>query len=128
MVELEGGWLGTQWHPVKTLQNNEWQFPCQINQGFERECQAVYSFLLENRNTIFINDIESATFAHGLTENPVISHQYFGSEKIVNNLKQHNGWDQGFITIVPECIKRDLESGLVNYIQPLNDMSHLSME
>ncbi len=126
LVELQGGWLGTQWHPVKIQENDEWKFPCQINQGFERECQAVYSFLLENRNTIFINNIESATFAHGLTENNVISHQYFGSEEIVNNLMEHNGWSTGYITITPECIKRDMESGLVNYIKPLNDMNNLS--
>jgi Mg-chelatase subunit ChlD len=126
LVELEGGWLGTEWHPVKELVNNVWKFPCQINQGIERSCQAVYSFLLENRNTIFINNIESATFAHGLTDNSVISHPYFGCEEVVNNLMEHNGWSTGYITITPDCIQRDMETGLVNRINKLNRNLNLS--
>lgn len=45
LVELEGGLLLTQYHPV--FVNEEWHFPVDLVEAQERQCKAVYSFILE---------------------------------------------------------------------------------
>ena len=77
------------------------------------KAESVHSFLLKNRGTIIINDIESATFAHGLHDNDVIEHDYFGTEMVVNDLKMMKDWDSGVIEITPECMNRSSFSGFV---------------
>ena len=83
-------WRGTPNHPIKVGEN--WVNAKSLGKGKTESCNAVYSFLLKNRNLIIINDLESATFAHGLNDNDVIQHDYFGTEKIVEDFKKMNGW------------------------------------
>jgi len=46
-----------------------------------------------------INGIECVTFAHGFSENSVISHDYFGTDKITNDLKWMKGWMAGHVKL-----------------------------
>jgi len=114
MVELNNGWIGTPWHPVKI--NGQWIFPNNISNMKNVECDSVYTFLLTNKSMILVNQIESATLAHGLNDN-VIYHPYFGTNAIINDLKKFTGWSNGYIEIHPSFITRDQHSGLVNGIK-----------
>ena len=77
-------------------------------------------FLIVIFYLLIINDLESATFAHGLDDNDVIQHDYFGTEKIVEDFKNMNGWIAGIIEIEPKCIIRDSTTGYVKKIVDLN--------
>jgi len=121
LVELNGGWRGTPNHPIK--HQGTWVHPKSIGVPKMMECDYVYSFLLKNRGTIIINDIESATFAHGLSDNDVIEHDYFGTERVVSDFKKMNGWNSGLIEITPDCIVRDYDTGFVVGINQLNKVS-----
>ena len=114
LVSLESGWTGTPNHPIK--HNGTWIHPKSLKDPKMVECDYVYSFLLKNRGTIWINDIESAAFAHDLHDNDVIEHDYFGTEKVVEDFKKMKGWNSGLIEITPECIKRDNKTGYVKSI------------
>ena len=115
LVSLEYGWTGTPNHPIKY--QGEWIHPKSLSKPRMMECDYVYSFLLKNRGTIWINDTESAAFAHNLHDNDVIEHNYFGTEKVVEDFKKMNGWKSGLIEITPECIQRDNKTGYVNSIK-----------
>lgn len=117
LVKLESGWLGTPNHPIK--KNGEWIHPKSLSKPKMMECDYVFSFLLKNRTTVIINDFESATFAHNLSDNNVIEHDYFGTEKVVSDLKKFVGWNNGLIEIVPECIVRDPQTGFVVEIREM---------
>jgi hypothetical protein len=48
----------------------------------------------------------SGTLAHGV-EGDVIGHDYFGTERVVQDLTRLPGWDAGLVTITPEDVMRD---------------------
>ena len=47
------------------------------------------------------------TFGHNFTNNFVVSHQYFGSNNIINDLKNMNGYENGLIYLEGNYIIRD---------------------
>lgn len=100
-------------HPI--IKDNKWIHPKDLVKPILTECNYVYSFLLKNRNNIIVNDIKCSTLAHGIIGN-VIEHDYFGSEKIVNDLKKLKGWDNGIITITPNDIKRNKNTNFIEGI------------
>ncbi len=100
-------------HPL--IKDNKWVHPKDLVKPILTECNYVYSFLLKNRNNIIVNDIKCSTLAHGIIGN-VIGHDYFGSEKIVNDLKKLKGWDIGLITITPNDIKRNKNTNFIEEI------------
>ena len=100
-------------HPI--IKDNKWIHPKDLVKPILTECNYVYSFLLKNRNNIIVNDIKCSTLAHGIIGN-VIGHDYFGSEKIVNDLKKLKGWDNGIITITPNDIKRNKNTNFIEGI------------
>ena len=75
----ETGLKVTPWHPIRM--NNSWCFPGMHAEAREEPCEAVYSFLLEAEDhvSMIINDVECITLAHGIKDDPVAFHPYFGS-------------------------------------------------
>ena len=122
LVTLIGGWKGTPNHPIKVGDN--WVNAKTLGKVKKEKCDAVYSFLLKNRNLIIINDLNSATFAHGLNDNDVIQHDYFGTDKIVEDFKMMKGWITGMIEIEPKCIIRDSNTGYVKKIVDLDEIKY----
>ena len=112
LVLTDTGLLVTPWHPI--LFNDKWEFPIYIDdyQCENFKCEAVYSFLLENGYTITINNTVCITLGHNLT-GEVISHPYFGSKRVVEDLVRLSGWDNGLITITPDRIQRDPVTSII---------------
>jgi Mg-chelatase subunit ChlD len=90
----------TPYHPIKN-DNGEWIFPINSNHLNQVNMNNVYvyNFFLENNHEIeLIGGICAITLNHGMT-GPVISHNYFGTNRVENDFKKHPDWENGYITI-----------------------------
>ncbi len=75
----------------------------------------VYDVILANRGVMMapLQDKISfyvATFGHGKKDDPVFAHDYFGSEKVVDDLKQHSDYCSGMISLDKPQFIRDNDS------------------
>ena len=69
------------------------------------DCEYIYNFITENRKSILVNGHIYPTLGHNIKgEN--ISHTYFGSNKVIDDLKKINGWSQGFIDLTKGMFHR----------------------
>ena len=106
--------LITPWHPI--FLNGKWEFPSNINTEFDHTCEYVYNIVLETGYSIIVNNIQCATLGHCL-KGDVIEHPYFGTNKIIDDLKQMNGWNEGLIFLNYPKITRDDNTNIVIKIQ-----------
>jgi hypothetical protein len=105
LVELDGGLALTPYHPVNI--NGKWTFPKDVASPSLVRCDAVYSFLLDNVHTIEINGLTCICLGHGIEGDPVVSHPYFGTNQVVDDLKKfQRGWDKGLVVFNFGCMKR----------------------
>ena len=109
----------TPYHPIKI--DNVWCFPKDLSfiKQSELECNSIYSFVLEDRGDgagMIIGDIECATLGHSIKNGITISHPFFGSEEVINNLKQSNDYSKGLIILKENSLIRDPNTDLVNRI------------
>jgi hypothetical protein len=96
MVDIDGLSI-TKWHPI--IIDGEWIFPVERTHAYLEKIDTVYNFVLDSKHIITINDIKCCTLGHNFTDNCVISHPYYGTDKIINDLSMMNGWKEGKITI-----------------------------
>ena len=102
----------TPWHPIRI--NNKWTFPENVNKSVERDCEKIYSFILSKNHVIYINEIECITLGHGIKNNDVVSHDYFGNmTKIIDDLSSMTGWNNGKIIFKGDPMIRDPQTGIV---------------
>jgi hypothetical protein len=61
-------------------------------------------------STIVINDTECVTLGHGIVNDSIARHDFFGTEKVINSLKSCKNWSTGLITFNSglELFKRDI--------------------
>jgi hypothetical protein len=111
----------TPWHPVKKGTGEAaagalWEFPnavqfaCTHTDGHTM----VYNLVLETGHTIEIGDWTVCTLGHGF-EGPVIGHRYFGTQAVIEDLKNTPGWARGYIQLNQFGPKRG-EDGLIEKI------------
>jgi len=110
MVELEGGLIITPWHPVRM--DKKWCFPNEVGKVVDRWCQAVYNFVLDSEHVMVINDVECVTLGHGF-EGDVVQHPYYGTERVLLDLRSMRGWEAGLVELGTGCVLRNEETGLV---------------
>lgn len=111
LVQLSSGLLLTPWHPIR--ENGVWKFPADQAAITTCKCEAVYSFILDRDHVMLIEGVECVALGHGFTDNSVIKHPYFGTNAIVDDLAQFEGWANGLITFNNDCMKRDQSTGLL---------------
>jgi hypothetical protein len=105
----------TEWHPVSI--DGVWSFPVET-EGFSRVpmyVNNVFSFALEEFHVLEISGIETICFGHGIKDNSVISHEYFGSNKVLDDIEAIDS--SRYATITSEWIKRDEKSGQICKIE-----------
>jgi uncharacterized protein YegL len=133
MVNINGLNI-TEYHPVKnpyTIEQ-EWVFPRDVGTADAADaasaaediyCEYMYNFVLDSKHMVNINNVLCVTLGHGFTENAVIAHDYYGTDKVINDLKKMkgnadsasgtgSGYEEGLITLKPNCVIRD-ENGKV---------------
>jgi len=113
--------LITKYHPM--ILNEKFVFPVDYYSTEIVDSDYMYSLILEKvngerPNTININDTECVTLGHGILNDPVASHQFFGTEAVINTLKCASGWNDGLITLKAgfELFTRDDKTQVVNNI------------
>ena len=67
-----------------------------------------------NRNhIIYINDVQCITLGHGIQNNNVVSHEYFGTRKVVLDLQKSSGWVNGIVKLNKNSLIRSSATGRV---------------
>ena len=106
-----GRLMVTPWHPISI--GGEWKFPSNVEPAERYPCDFVYSFLLEEGfGDIRIEEVKCITLAHGIKNDRVAEHPFYGTEQVVNALKGLSGWQEGLVEI--RGVMRDTETNLVN--------------
>ena len=109
----------TPFHPV--LIDNQWQFPFDIynnnssGSGSSKRGEIViespdntyvYNIVLDREHVIDVDGIECITLGHG-KDSGILRHDYFGTNRVIDDLSKLRGWQEGFISLQSYKIKRD---------------------
>lgn len=94
MLSLNGMKV-TPWHPVRI--NNKWDFPANIGTLIPVNCDYVYNFVLNEHHVMHIGGTDIITLGHGISNDPILKHPFFGTNKVIDHLKTHPGWADGLI-------------------------------
>ena len=113
LVQFDDGLIITPWHPIKMNSESSWAFPIHINASVIMPCPYVYSLILDKGHIVTINNVQCITLGHNYKDD-IIRHRYFGSQKIINDLKKMPGWDEGLILLKSGCLRAN--GGIVNEI------------
>lgn len=98
----------TPHHPVVYIGDGQfsWKFPADLGQTNKIPCEEIYSFVVENRGCMLIENVICATLGHNL-KGDVIEHEYYGTDRVIDDLKSLPGWNSGEVVITKNMIKRD---------------------
>ena len=66
---------------------------------------------------MIIGNIQIATLGHGINDDIIIAHPFFGTERVINNLKESPNYENGLIILQSNSLIRDDTTGLVCGIQ-----------
>lgn len=111
MTVFDNGLKITPWHPILN-EKSEWVFPFNINNSKLYEQKEVYNILLDSNHTCKINNTWCICLGHNYTQG-ILKHDFFGTQKVIENMKSLNGWEKGIIEIHSNSISRDIKTGLV---------------
>lgn len=99
-------------HPVKI--NGIWKKPMEIiSSSEEKYMEYLYNLVLDGNHTVEINGVECATFGHGYKDNEIVEHSYYGTERVIMDLKKMEGWNEGKIIWEKSRKIRDPATGKV---------------
>jgi uncharacterized protein YegL len=105
LVTTPKGLKITPWHPI--ISHGIWCYPQSLYVTCEENCDAVYTILLDNYHTFNLNGSWVIGLAHNYMIG-ILSHQYFGTNKIIMDLIMHPDWETGLVTINSKQFVRDL--------------------
>jgi hypothetical protein len=103
------------WHPIK--KNGIWVFPNNLKaKEIIQYTGKIYSFLLVNKKGHYAEDLSienevCIALAHGIENDSVATHPFYGSMVVVDELKKAPPENDGKVRIV--SVKRDKETDLV---------------
>eukprot|EP01063_Lacrimia_lanifica_P024055 TRINITY_DN32024_c0_g1_i1.p1 TRINITY_DN32024_c0_g1~~TRINITY_DN32024_c0_g1_i1.p1 ORF type:complete len:767 (+),score=281.16 TRINITY_DN32024_c0_g1_i1:65-2365(+) len=104
MVCLPSGVRLTPYHPIYQAEEQRWAFPCEV--GKPQAVTAadlgeafIYDFVLAEGHTVMVDGVPCVTLGHGLTEDDVVAHEYFGTQRVVDDLATLPGWAEGTVTL-----------------------------
>lgn len=103
----------TPYHPIVNFK--KWSFPLDIKSPEKVKCNALYTFVTKNRNSIIVEGYTYSTLGHKITGS-VIEHEFFGTDNVINDLKKINTYDSGIVELTPEMFIRN-ENNLVSEIR-----------
>lgn len=120
-------WI-TLYHPVRSINNNNniWQYPINIfNNNDKPQIEIIddelilYNLVLDSGHIATINnDFECATLGHNIRGSDVIEHNFFGTNNVIDSLRQFDGWSNGLVVLTDSNRKviRDSETNkVINY-------------
>jgi len=84
-------------HPIKY--EGKWAFPKNIEKVKSTYIHSIYNLVLDKDHIVKINGIEILTWGHEKYGNEIIEHEYYGTKKIIEDLKKSDGWEKGKIVL-----------------------------
>lgn len=120
LVHLPGGGpLASPWHPVRfdpassdsAPAVESWAFPAHLASVSTSPCDTVYSFVLDEGASILINGWRCLAWGHGIVDDPVAAHDFFGTHAVVAALQKLRGWEEGHVEL--QGVSRNPVTGLV---------------
>lgn len=117
MVNINGFWI-TPWHPIKMGKAADWQYPKYYGSVEVPGVMEVYNFILNGGESVCINGVDVITMAHGVRGNMVLSHPFFGTNRVIDDLRVYSpvGWENGFIVLDGHRVIRDEKTNMVKAI------------
>ena len=96
----------TPYHPI--IYDNNWQFPINIKKSKMKLIFTpyLYSFEIDNRQSIMVDEFIFATLGHEIKGN-VIGHDYFGTNKVIEDISKLDKYNEGVVILHPCMIKRN---------------------
>jgi hypothetical protein len=97
MVKFPLGLVLTPWHPVREDSHMDWKYPCLwLNKVDKVYTKHLYDFVLDKGYILTVNYLQVVTLGHGFEGN-IVGHNYYGTEKVIEELKKDAGWERGII-------------------------------
>jgi hypothetical protein len=86
----------TPYHPIFINSYYEWRFPYTIGNAFECNMDYMYNFVLKDHHIMAVNSFNVITMGHNYSDDPVLKHPFFGSHKVIDELKSGDpkGWEK----------------------------------
>ena len=108
LIGITGNQLNiTPYHPVIKPGSKNWIYPKDIGETKMIKCSEMYTFVVNNRKSIIVEDYVFATYGHGLSDNSVIQHDFFGTDLVVNDLKNFMNYKFGKVYLTDNMFKRN---------------------
>lgn len=80
----------TPYHPI--IFEDKWVFPqTLVERGYAQEityCEDVYNLVLESMHQVIVSGSQCITLGHGIENDPVASHEYFGTEQVIHDIEK----------------------------------------
>jgi len=111
----------TGYHPVMN-DKYQWIYPVKHPSLFPytEKCEKVYSFVMNGKTHPIIDGKVVIGLAHGIENDPVASHPFFGTDKVTKALEPF--CNKGVCILSSDMFTRDPNTGLVNGILPKSDL------
>jgi hypothetical protein len=107
----------TPLHPIQIGDNDKWVHPNTCTVISKSSNNVVYNFILKDYHKIHINgSIRACTLAHGFTDDDVIKHEFYGTQKVFDDLKSFPSFESGRITITEKNLIRNSNNEITGYI------------
>jgi hypothetical protein len=114
-VDLDNGLYVTPWHPIKY--NGEWVFPANIKVPIMKKSESMITLVLDNHHIACINGYQCIMLGHNFTDNDVLKHPFYGTNKVIDILKYQYGWETGHILV------KDFE---IEYTKDDNNLTNMT--
>ena len=111
----------TAWHPCKLPGGEQWSFPAEVTMPIvDRDVAYVYSFLFEGQATGYLSVGGTAVIGlgHGIRNDSVASHPFYGTERVVDALKDCYGFSEGRVDLLDGAYVRAAGNRYVSAIDP----------
>lgn len=104
----------TPWHPIYVYY--VWKFPADYEPTSDKFMEdKVYTFILDKNHMIEINGVEACTLGHNF-KGPVIEHEFYGTNVVVNDLKKFQDYNKGLVELSDKNIIYDTKGQIIGYI------------
>ena len=111
------GPLLAKWHPI--YYKGKWSFTANnMIEDTDEIHFTTYNLVLDSRHAIVLNGILCATLGHEYVGD-VIGHEYWGTQKVIDDLSKHPEWGEGksnIINIQQSDIIRDENTNCIKEI------------
>ena len=96
MIRLNGLMI-TPKHPVRAA--DVWARAGDLQCSEGGLCDRIYNIVLDRQHVVSINGLDILTLGHGMHDNPIVEHPYYGSQEVIQDLMNARGWNDGAVTL-----------------------------